>query len=90
MFTGIILENWMCGRKKSVWISASQELMHDAVRDLKDIGAGEIEVASITSFGYHKKINMENGVIYLTFSGLVGKTSTKNRRYDTRLAQLQD
>jgi len=86
---GIILENWKCGRKRSVWISASQDLMHDAARDLADIGVKNIKVKNLTSFGYHQKVDWE-GVIYSTFSGLVGTTKVQSKRYNSRLEQLQD
>lgn len=41
---GIIFENYLKGRKKSIWISVSNDLKYDAERDLRDIGAGKIEV----------------------------------------------
>lgn len=41
---GIIFENYLRGRKKSIWISVSNDLKYDAERDLRDIGAGKIEV----------------------------------------------
>ena len=82
---GIILENWMCGRKRAVWISASQDLLDDAVRDLSDIGSN-IKVANLTKFGYDQDVKWE-GVIYSTFAGLVGNTK-KTKRYQSRLDQL--
>lgn len=41
---GIIFENYLRGRKKAIWISVSNDLKYDAERDLRDIGAGKIEV----------------------------------------------
>lgn len=41
---GIIFENFLKSRKRSVWISCSSDLKYDAERDLKDIGASDIEV----------------------------------------------
>lgn len=41
---GIIYENYLRGRKKSIWISVSNDLKYDAERDLRDIGAGNIIV----------------------------------------------
>lgn len=41
---GIIFENYIRGRKKSIWISVSNDLKYDAERDLRDIGATKIEV----------------------------------------------
>ena len=42
---GIIFENYLKGRKRAIWVSVSNDLKYDAERDLKDIGAGKIEVA---------------------------------------------
>lgn len=36
---GLILENWLRGRKRHCWFSASADLYVDAQRDLKDIAA---------------------------------------------------
>lgn len=41
---GIIYENYLKGRKKAIWISVSNDLKYDAERDLRDIGAGKIDV----------------------------------------------
>lgn len=41
---GIIYENYLRGRKRSLWFSVSTDLKYDAERDLYDIGAGKIEV----------------------------------------------
>lgn len=49
---GIIFENHLRGRRKSVWISCTNDLKHDAKRDLLDIGADNIEV--------HEMIKVKN------------------------------
>ena len=41
---GIIYENYLKGRKRSLWFSVSNDLRYDAERDLSDIGCGKIEV----------------------------------------------
>lgn len=41
---GIIFENYIKGRKRAIWVSVSNDLKYDAERDLRDIGAGKIEV----------------------------------------------
>ncbi|CAE1330971.1 Protein strawberry notch homolog 1,Protein strawberry notch homolog 2,Protein strawberry notch [Acanthosepion pharaonis] len=44
---GIIFENYLQGRKRALWFSVSNDLKVDAERDLKDIGAGKIEVHAL-------------------------------------------
>jgi len=48
---GIIFENYRKGRKKSLWVSVSNDLKYDSERDLKDIGAGKIEVHPLNKVG---------------------------------------
>lgn len=49
---GIIYENYIKGRKKAIWISVSNDLKYDAVRDLRDIGAGKIEVYALNKVSF--------------------------------------
>lgn len=44
---GIIFENYLRGRKKAIWISVSNDLKYDAERDLRDIGANNIDVHAL-------------------------------------------
>lgn len=84
---GIIFENYLQGRKKSIWLSVSTDLKLDAERDLKDIGA-KIPVHVLGKFIYGRKINIENCVIFTTYSGLVSKSQSVKGPLGTRLGQL--
>lgn len=89
---GIIYENYLLGRKRSIWVSVSNDLKYDAQRDLKDIGAGKIDVSPLNKFKYAKissKVNgsVKKGVIFATYSSLIGE-SQSNGKYKTRLKQL--
>ncbi|XP_043089366.1 protein strawberry notch homolog 2-like, partial [Puntigrus tetrazona] len=44
---GIILENFLKGRKRALWFSVSNDLKYDAERDLKDIDAPNIPVFAL-------------------------------------------
>lgn len=46
---GIIYENYQKDRKKSIWVSASNDLKFDVMRDLKDIGASHIGVWDLST-----------------------------------------
>ena len=41
---GLILEHKLTGGKRCLWISTSNDLRYDAVRDLGDVGARGIQV----------------------------------------------
>ncbi|XP_025091895.1 protein strawberry notch homolog 1-like isoform X1 [Pomacea canaliculata] len=89
---GIIYENYLLGRKRALWLSVSNDLRVDAERDLRDIGAGKIEVYPLNKFKYAKISSKENGsvkkgVIFATYSSLIGE-SQSGGKYRTRLKQL--
>lgn len=92
---GIIYENHLKGRKKAIWVSVSNDLKYDSERDLKDIGAGKIEVHPLNKFKYARIAsgvngNVKDGVIFSTYSALIGESSQATGKYKTRLKQLID
>lgn len=85
---GIIYENYLCGRKKSIWLSVSTDLKLDAERDLKDIGAKRIPVYLLNKFNYGRRINIDSGVIFTTYSGLVSQSQSIRGSLGSRIEQL--
>ncbi|XP_017852652.1 protein strawberry notch isoform X2 [Drosophila busckii] len=90
---GIIYENYLKGRKKALWISVSNDLRYDAERDLSDIGATRIEVHPLNKFKYAKissdaNNNCKRGVIFSTYSALIGESNNKTGKYRSRFRQL--
>ncbi|MBN3311471.1 SBNO1 protein, partial [Atractosteus spatula] len=89
---GIMYENYLLGRKRSLWFSVSNDLKYDAERDLRDIGAKNIQVHSLNKFKYGKISSKHNGsvkkgVIFATYSSLIGE-SQSGGKYKTRFKQL--
>ncbi|XP_016944641.3 protein strawberry notch homolog 1 [Drosophila suzukii] len=91
---GIIYDNYLKGRRRALWISVSNDLKFDAERDLSDIGAHEkVRVVPISKFKYSRIDSEENenfrrGVIFCTYTALIGESLTANSKYKTRLRQL--
>nr|XP_053635221.1 LOW QUALITY PROTEIN: protein strawberry notch homolog 1-like [Cherax quadricarinatus] len=90
---GIIFENYLKGRKKSIWVSVSNDLKYDAERDLKDIGCGHISVYFLSKMKYGKinsdlNGNVKKGVLFATYSALIGESSSGQGKYKTRLKQI--
>lgn len=90
---GIIFENYLKGRKRAIWVSVSNDLKYDAERDLRDIGANKIEVHALNKFKYAKissavNGNVKKGVIFSTYSALIGESTQSGGKYKTRLKQL--
>ncbi|XP_065082597.1 protein strawberry notch isoform X2 [Ochlerotatus camptorhynchus] len=90
---GIMYENYLKGRKKAIWISVSNDLRYDAERDLRDIGANRINVYALNKLKYAKinsstNNNVKKGVIFGTYSALIGESQNTTGKYKSRLKQL--
>lgn len=86
---GIIVENFIQGRDRAIWFSVSNDLKYDAERDLKDIQASQIPVMGLNKLSYAKvSKSFKTGVLFSTYTALVGKSKTESGNYRTRLAQL--
>uniref|UniRef100_A0A8C1XEL6 Protein strawberry notch homolog 2 n=1 Tax=Cyprinus carpio TaxID=7962 RepID=A0A8C1XEL6_CYPCA len=85
---GIILENFLKGRKRALWFSVSNDLKYDAERDLKDINAPDIPVFALNKIKYGDTATSE-GVLFATYSALIGE-SQAGGQHRTRLKQILD
>uniref|UniRef100_A0A7N8XS28 Protein strawberry notch homolog 2 n=1 Tax=Mastacembelus armatus TaxID=205130 RepID=A0A7N8XS28_9TELE len=85
---GIILENYLKGRKKALWFSISNDLKFDAERDLKDIDAANIPVHALNKIKYGDTATSE-GVLFATYSALIGE-SQAGGQHRTRIKQILD
>ncbi|XP_049564399.1 protein strawberry notch homolog 2 isoform X3 [Orcinus orca] len=83
---GIILENYLRGRKKALWFSVSNDLKYDAERDLRDIAAPGIAVHALSKIKYGDNTTSE-GVLFATYSALIGE-SQAGGQHRTRIRQI--
>ncbi|KAM9688413.1 protein strawberry notch homolog 2 isoform 1-T1 [Trichechus inunguis] len=83
---GIIFENYLRGRKKSLWFSVSNDLKYDAERDLRDIEAPGIAVHALSKIKYGDNTTSE-GVLFATYSALIGE-SQAGGQHRTRIRQI--
>ncbi|XP_004688987.1 PREDICTED: protein strawberry notch homolog 2 isoform X2 [Condylura cristata] len=83
---GIIFENYLRGRKKSLWFSVSNDLKYDAERDLRDIEAPDISVHALSKIKYGDTTASE-GVLFATYSSLIGE-SQAGGQHRTRIKQI--
>ncbi|TKB51729.1 MAG: hypothetical protein E5W81_23375, partial [Mesorhizobium sp.] len=67
---GIILDNWMQGRRKAVWISKSDKLIEDAQRDWSALGMERLLVTPLSRFPQGKAIHLDQGVLFTTYATL--------------------
>ncbi|EJN03504.1 strawberry notch family protein [Phyllobacterium sp. YR531] len=67
---GIILDNWLQGRRKAVWISKSDKLLEDAQRDWSALGMERLLVTPLSRFPQGTPIRLNEGVLFLTYATL--------------------
>lgn len=67
---GIILDNWLKGRRRHVWISKSETLIEDAQRDWSALGQEKLLVTPLSRYRHGKPIKLEAGILFCTFATL--------------------
>jgi predicted RNA methylase len=66
----IILDNWLRGRRKAVWISKSDKLIEDAQRDWSALGMERLLVTPLSRFPQGKPITLSEGILFTTYATL--------------------
>ncbi|WP_140846780.1 strawberry notch-like NTP hydrolase domain-containing protein [Paracoccus sp. FO-3] len=66
----IILDNWLRGRRKAVWISKSDKLIEDAQRDWSALGMERLLVTPLSRFPQGKEIMLPEGILFTTYATL--------------------
>ncbi|WBU64661.1 strawberry notch family protein [Paracoccus aerodenitrificans] len=67
---GIILDNWLRGRRKAVWISKSDKLIEDAQRDWSALGMERLLVTPLSRFPQGKPITLSECILFTTYATL--------------------
>lgn len=90
---GIILDNWLKGRKKAVWISVNAELFPSAVRDWTALSGTKEQMIQLSDFKSGTAVTAKEGVMYATYGILFQEASAaavRNGNDKSRLQQLVD
>lgn len=67
---GIILDNWAQGRKKTVWLSETQNLGAAAVRDWTAMEQKESDLVNLSKYTRDTPIDRQTGILYTTYTTL--------------------
>ena len=67
---GILLDNWLKGRRRAVWISKSDKLIEDAQRDWSALGMERLLVTPLSRFRQGTPIRLGEGVLFTTYATL--------------------
>jgi predicted RNA methylase len=84
---GILLDNWLKGRKRAVWISKSDKLLEDAQRDWKALGQEPLLVTPLARFRQGTPIRLEQGILFTTYATL--RSDARENRV-SRVQQIVD
>ncbi len=66
----IILDNWLKGRRKAVWISKSDKLLVDAQRDWSALGQERLLVTPLSRWKPGADIPLDEAVLFTTYATL--------------------
>ncbi len=67
---GILVDNWLKGRRRAVWISKSDKLIEDAQRDWSALGMERLLVTPLSRFRQGTPIRLAEGVLFTTYATL--------------------
>ncbi len=83
----IILDNWMRGRRKALWISKSDKLLEDAQRDWSALGMERLLITPQSRFPQGKPITLPEGILFTTYATL--RTDERGEKA-SRVQQIVD
>jgi predicted RNA methylase len=67
---GILLDNWLKGRRRAVWVSKSDKLIEDAQRDWSALGQERLLVTPLSRFRQGAPIRLSEGILFTTYATL--------------------
>jgi predicted RNA methylase len=84
---GIILDNWLKGRRRALWISKSDKLIEDAQRDWSALGQERLLVTPLARFRQGTPIRLDEGILFTTYATL--RSDARDEKV-SRLQQIVD
>jgi hypothetical protein len=84
---GIVLDNWLKGRRRAVWISKSDKLLEDAQRDWRALGQEPLLVTPLSRFRQGTPIRLSEGILFTTYATL--RSDARENRV-SRVQQIVD
>ncbi len=67
---GILLDNWLKGRRRAVWVSKSDKLIEDAQRDWSALGQARLLITPLARFRQGTPIRLDEGILFTTYATL--------------------
>jgi hypothetical protein len=79
---GILLDQWVRGRRRHVWISKSSALLEDARRDWQALGGIGLDIQPLDQWQLCTPISMSEGILFATYATLRSERPDKGSRLD--------
>src|SRR3546814_7598119 len=64
----IILDQWLRGRRKHIWISKTETLLEDARRDWTAVGGLALDIQHLNQWKLGSAVGAAEGVLFLTYA----------------------
>ena len=82
----VMLDQWLRGRRKHIWISKTETLLEDARRDWTAVGGLALDIQHLNQWKLGMPIGAAEGILFLTYATLRSNRGDKG----TRLQQILD
>ena len=79
----VILDRWLRGERRHVWISKNEALLEDARRDWSALGGLPLDIQPLAQWKLWSRVTMTDGILFVTYP-----TLRSGRADATRLDQL--
>lgn len=80
--SGIIMDNFLQGRDRAIWVSDKPQLINDAVRDWKDLGGSQDDVLDFSKYKLGQDISAKRGIMFMSYDTLKYGKNDKTRLGD--------
>ena len=84
---GILLDNWLKGRRRALWVSKSDTLIEDAQRDWSALGQERLLVQPLSRFRQGTPVRLDEGILFTTYATL--RSDAREERV-ARVQQIVD
>ena len=79
----VIMDRWLAGERRHVWITKNEALLEDARRDWEALGGLQLDLQPLSRWKLGQPVTMSEGILFVTYP-----TLRSGRAEDTRLDQI--
>ncbi|NNM77993.1 methylase [Sphingomonas sp. ID1715] len=80
---GVILDQWLRGNRRHIWISKNETLLEDARRDWTALGGLALDIQPLSAWKLDAPVLLDQGILFVTYP-----TLRSGKEEKTRLAQI--